>query len=150
MGVSLPNHHRRACPGDPFGAAKEDARDKPGHDETGNISRRTYSGRRALIACLAIAGAFTAGFLTGPAPAQKNPEPFQFQFAYTAEDMASLPSAKILLARLERDVREDGKRIDNIERKGTNRAEFLNCVQMALQSLREGNRTDRVCELKGE
>ena len=51
---------------------------------------------------------------------------------------------------LERDVREDGKRIDNIERKGTNRAEFLNCVQMALQSLREGNRTDRVCELMGE
>lgn len=65
----------------------------------------TTKSNTALIACLAIAGAFTAGFLTGPASAQKNPEPFQFQFAYTAEDMASLPSAKVLLARLERDVR---------------------------------------------
>jgi hypothetical protein len=51
---------------------------------------------------------------------------------------------------LERDVEGAIKRLDNVERRGASRGEFLNCVQLALQSLREGNRTDRVCELKGE
>ncbi len=65
----------------------------------------TTKSRTALIACVAIAGAFAAGFVSGPASAQKNPEPFNFQFKYSAEEMASLPQAQALLVRLERDVR---------------------------------------------
>ena len=62
--------------------------------------------KTALIACLAIAGAFTAGFLSGPASAEpQQAEPFKFQFEYKVSETGSLPDAQKLLARLERDVR---------------------------------------------
>lgn len=62
--------------------------------------------KTALIACAAIAGAFTAGFLSGPATAEpRQPDPFKFQFEYKVSETGSLPDAQKLLARLERDVR---------------------------------------------
>jgi UrcA family protein len=64
------------------------------------------SSKTALIACAAIAGAFTAGFMTGPATAEpQQAEPFKFNFDYRVAETASLPDAEKLLARLERDVR---------------------------------------------
>lgn len=62
--------------------------------------------KTALIACVAIAGAFTAGFMTGPASADpQKREAFEFKFKFDQTEMTNLPQAKALLARLERDVR---------------------------------------------
>lgn len=59
--------------------------------------------KTSLIATLAIAGAFTAGFATGPASAQNQPYrgPFEFQFKYDAAELGSLDGAQTLLARLQ-------------------------------------------------
>ena len=62
--------------------------------------------KTALIACVAIAGAFTAGLLSGPATAEPQAaDPFKFQFEYKVAETGSLQDAQKLLARLERDVR---------------------------------------------
>lgn len=59
-----------------------------------------------LIACAVIAGAFTVGFASGPAFAeQTNSKPFAFQFSYSPNELATVPQAEALLARLESDVR---------------------------------------------
>jgi UrcA family protein len=61
----------------------------------------------SLIACIAIAGAFTAGFLSGPAMADpQDHEPFEFKFSYAASEMSSLDGAQKLVRRLEGDVRD--------------------------------------------
>ena len=62
--------------------------------------------KTALLACIAIAGAFAAGFLSGPAMAEpQTADPFKFQFEYKASETGSLPDAQKMLTRLERDVR---------------------------------------------
>lgn len=61
-----------------------------------------------LIACAVIAGAFTTGFLTGPAmadPQHDAKQPFKFQFVYDAAEMTSVDKAEKLLVRLRQDVR---------------------------------------------
>ena len=57
--------------------------------------------KTALIATLAITGAFAAGFATGPASAQTIYRgPFEFEFKYDAAELGSVESAQNLLARL--------------------------------------------------
>ena len=56
--------------------------------------------KTSLIATLAIAGAFTAGFASGPAYAQTLPEPFKFDFRYDATELGSRESAEQLISRL--------------------------------------------------
>lgn len=59
--------------------------------------------KTALIATLAITGAFTAGFATGPASAQDRPYrgPFAFDFRYDASELSTLEGAQNMLARLQ-------------------------------------------------
>ncbi len=59
--------------------------------------------KTALIATLAITGAFAAGFASGPAAAQDLPYrgPFAFDFRYDASELGSVQSAENLLARLQ-------------------------------------------------
>src|SRR5262245_56353622 len=80
------------------------------HLPEGSITKITVSNRRetmkstsktALIATLAITGAFAAGFATGPASAQTIYRgPFEFEFKYDAAELGSVESAQNLLARL--------------------------------------------------
>lgn len=62
-----------------------------------------------LIVCAVIAGAFTVGFVTGPALAEEQPatakQPFEFHFGFEANEMTSLDKAEKLLVRLRQDVR---------------------------------------------
>lgn len=62
-----------------------------------------------LIACAVIAGAFTAGFMTGPALAEEQPadarQPFKFEFTYGESEITSAAQAEKLLVRLRQDVR---------------------------------------------
>ncbi|MDP3736844.1 MAG: UrcA family protein [Hyphomonadaceae bacterium] len=64
-----------------------------------------------LIAAAVIAGAFTAGYLTGPAFAEQSQateaRPFDFDFVYAPEELSSTPKAEKLLKRLERKVRAE-------------------------------------------
>src|SRR5690606_29030535 len=57
-----------------------------------------------LIACAVIAGAFTVGFVSGPAFAEQD-APFKFEFNYSPNELTSVPQAEALLIRLEQDVR---------------------------------------------
>jgi len=60
-----------------------------------------------LIAAGVIAGAFTVGFLAGPALAaepQAEADVFQFKFQYEPEELQSSDGAKKLLGRLESQV----------------------------------------------
>lgn len=59
--------------------------------------------KTSLIATLAVAGAFTAGFLTGPASAQDQiyRGPFEFEFRYDAAELGNVQSAEKLVTRLE-------------------------------------------------
>jgi UrcA family protein len=57
--------------------------------------------KTALIATLAITGAFAAGFSSGPAFAQNAPQTFQFEFKYDAAELGSLDGANNLLTRLQ-------------------------------------------------
>jgi UrcA family protein len=62
-----------------------------------------------LIAVAVIAGAFTAGFFSGPAMAQERQQdatPFEFEFQYSKQELSSAQNAKKLLRRLERRVRD--------------------------------------------
>ena len=54
------------------------------------------------------------------------------------------------VADLKRTVGDDGKRLGAIETRDKTEREFLNCVQLALQSLRQGARTEQVCQLRAE
>jgi UrcA family protein len=59
-----------------------------------------------LIACAVIAGAFTVGFVSGPAFAeQERHVPFKFEFNFSPNELTSITQAEALLVRLERDVR---------------------------------------------
>ncbi len=59
-----------------------------------------------LIACAVIAGAFTVGFVSGPALAEPGPDaPFAFQFTYSPTELTTVDQAGTLLVRLEQDVR---------------------------------------------
>ncbi len=62
-----------------------------------------------LIACAVITGAFTVGFMTGPAMAEDQPAdarvPFKFDFGFAASEMTSVDRAEKLLVRLRQDVR---------------------------------------------
>lgn len=57
-----------------------------------------------LIACAVIAGAFTVGFVSGPAFAEQDAA-FKFEFNYSPNELTSVPQAEALLIRLEKDVR---------------------------------------------
>lgn len=57
-----------------------------------------------LLACAVIAGAFTVGFVSGPAFAEQD-APFKFEFNYSQNELTSIPQAEALLIRLEQDVR---------------------------------------------
>lgn len=57
--------------------------------------------KTSLIACIAISGAFAAGFASGPASAQTDRGPFEFEFKYDAAELASLEGAQNVLARLQ-------------------------------------------------
>lgn len=59
-----------------------------------------------LIACAVIAGAFTVGFVSGPAFAENDRNAaFEFHFTYSPNELATVPQAEALLVRLEQDVR---------------------------------------------
>jgi len=59
----------------------------------------------SLIACAVISGAFTVGFISGPALAQPDRDaPFEFQFNYSPNELTSASDAQSLLVRLEQDV----------------------------------------------
>ena len=63
-----------------------------------------------LIAIAVIAGAFGAGFFSGPAFADPDPQqtaPFEFKFNYSQADLASTPQAAKMLNRLEHAVRRE-------------------------------------------
>lgn len=69
---------------------------------------KTASSTTNLIACAVIAGAFVAGFASGPAFAQDasfQTETFKFHFAYKSEELTAAPAAEKLLVRLQQDVR---------------------------------------------
>lgn len=69
---------------------------------------KTASSTTSLIAVAVIAGAFAAGFATGPAFAQApeaKADPFKFEFTFAPSELSTAPSAQKLLARLEQDVR---------------------------------------------
>jgi len=69
---------------------------------------RTTSSTTNLIACAVIAGAFAAGFATGPAFAQDasfSTETFKFHFTYRPSELTEAPAAEKLLIRLQQDVR---------------------------------------------
>ena len=57
--------------------------------------------KTSLIACLAISGAFAAGFASGPASAQTYRGPFAFEFKYDAAEFANIESAQNLVSRLQ-------------------------------------------------
>jgi len=57
--------------------------------------------KTALIATVAIVGAFSSGFASGPAFAQVQRGPFEFEFRYDAAELGSVEGAKNLLARLQ-------------------------------------------------
>lgn len=68
---------------------------------------KTASSTTNLIACVAIVGAVTVGFISGPAFAQtRDDAAFEFKFAYKASELQSAPAAEKLLARLENEVRD--------------------------------------------
>jgi hypothetical protein len=56
--------------------------------------------KTSLIACIAISGAFAAGFATGPASAQTHRGPFEFEFKYDAAEFGNIESAQNLVSRL--------------------------------------------------
>lgn len=60
-----------------------------------------------LIAVAIIGGAFSAGFLSGPALAGElqETEQFEFRFHYTPDELTSTPKASKLVRRLESAVR---------------------------------------------
>lgn len=69
---------------------------------------KTSSSATPLIAIIAIAGAATAGFATGPAFGQTAPgagENFEFKFVYDQAELATVESAEKLLVRLQKEVR---------------------------------------------
>lgn len=70
---------------------------------------KTTSTTTNLIACAAIIGAFTFGFATGPAFAQKaaqgDADTFKFSFSYQDHELTSAPAAEKLLIRLQKEVR---------------------------------------------
>lgn len=77
-----------------------------------------------LIACVAIAGALTAGFASGAATAQSDSARidanFEFPFTYAADELTSIDQANSLLSRLERKVRrhcDDSRRMSLEERR---------------------------------
>jgi UrcA family protein len=67
---------------------------------------KTTSSHTSLIACAVIAGAFTVGFVSGPAMADpQHSGSFKFEFQYEPTELTTLTTAEKLLVRLERDVR---------------------------------------------
>ena len=58
-----------------------------------------------LVAAAVIATAFTAGFASGPAFADKKTDKFKFDFAYEKSEFATSDSAAKLLTRLEGKVK---------------------------------------------
>jgi len=60
-----------------------------------------------LIAIALIAGAFGLGFMSGPATAEPLPpeEPFTFKFEYSPAELATMPKAEQLLARMHQQAR---------------------------------------------
>jgi UrcA family protein len=62
-----------------------------------------------LIAAAVIGGAFSIGFLSGPAVAGEfqETEPFEFRFQYKADELTSTPKATKLVRRLESAVRDE-------------------------------------------
>ena len=66
---------------------------------------KTMISRTHLIAAAVIATAFTAGFASGPAFADKKSESFQFNFPYDKAEFTTSDSAAKLLTRLESKVK---------------------------------------------
>lgn len=61
-----------------------------------------------LIACAIVAGAFTVGFLSGPALAQEHETtPFDFDFTFKASELSNAPQAEKMLVRLESAVKRE-------------------------------------------
>ena len=96
---------------------------------------KTMTSKSRLIATLAIATAFTAGFASGPATAQTSlPQllKFEFKFHYTDAELGDLNSAQMLLTRLETEVFEQcgGERVMRPDR----RHATMRCIDEAMQS----------------
>lgn len=53
-------------------------------------------------------------------------------------------------AKLGNDLKSVSAEVSTLKANDKARHEFLNCVQLALQSLRQGVRTEQVCQLKAE
>ena len=93
-----------------------------------------------LIAAGVIAGAFTVGFLSGPAFAsepQADADLFQFKFQYEPSELTNSDSARKMLARLERQVsRECGG--DETRIPMTERRRVKACVDVTMGKAIEG------------
>jgi UrcA family protein len=66
---------------------------------------KTMLSKTHLIAAAVIATAFTAGFASGPAFADKKSEQFTFDFSYEKAELTSSDTAAKLLTRLESKVK---------------------------------------------
>lgn len=54
------------------------------------------------------------------------------------------------LSELRRSIAEHDKRLDRNDAHNNSEREFSNCVQLALQSLRQGAKNEQVCQLKAD
>ena len=96
---------------------------------------KTKSSTTNLIACAAIIGAFTFGFATGPAFAQKaapgEAETFKFTFSYQDAELTTAPAAEKLLVRLQKEVRSYCGGISKMTL--DERAQVKDCVDATLR-----------------